>query len=171
MHYISSWPQVWHTKWLSQALLIHLCTNLHRGPGILFSCNPGSRVLAQHFRAFCQKLGFAAVKPTADMQTRRLIVDSTRGSREFLWFQEQNRCCHYEDVVKHLLIGFRLCCCDVIVMFCIAALHFYSKALAILSRENRSFSTYLLGFQRHFEVCDLCSLSDVVETITAILPV
>lgn len=58
IHYISSWLS--HTKWFSQALLIHLSTNLHRGPGILFSFNPRSRALAQHFRAFCQKLGFTA---------------------------------------------------------------------------------------------------------------
>lgn len=51
VHYISSWPQVSHTKWLSQALLIHLSTNLHRGPGILFSFNPRSRALAQTFQS------------------------------------------------------------------------------------------------------------------------
>lgn len=38
----------------------------------------------------------------------------------------------------YLLICFRLFCCDVIVMFCIAALHVYSKALAKLIREKRS---------------------------------
>lgn len=60
IHYISSWPQVSHTKWFSQALLIHLSTNVHRAPRILFSFNPRSRALAQHFRAFCQKLGLTA---------------------------------------------------------------------------------------------------------------
>lgn len=46
-----------YTKWFSQALLIHLSTNLHWGQPILFSFNPRSRTLAQHFRALCQRLG------------------------------------------------------------------------------------------------------------------
>lgn len=49
-------------------------------------------------------------------------------------------------------------------MFYIATLRVYSKALVNLIREKRSsykVNTYFLVVQTHFEVCDLCSLSDV----------
>lgn len=79
VHYISSWPQVSHTKWFSQALLIHLSTNLQRAPGILFSFNPRSRALAQHFRALCQKLGFTA--PWEDGEADGQHADTEADSR------------------------------------------------------------------------------------------
>lgn len=85
IHYISSWPQVPHTECFCQALLIHLSTNLHRGPSILFSFNPRSRALAQHLRAFCQRLGFTVPEEDgeADGQHADTEADSWPNKRVF----------------------------------------------------------------------------------------